>query len=292
MPRRTTSSQLRSKIRQAQAKERQRIQRVNRSIHQHNNKVRQHNSKLNRAINDRNRKVRSHNTRVRANQARLRSALQRFARRTVTGHYASIHQSVFELSTAYDRLDKSDADPFLSNLAERDTANSVTVLNNLIADIDDPQGSDGQLTSTNISESLASISSDLSDRWSSAIFSLNPRNRDAARHFCTSTREIIADIINDSAPDADVFASFPDCETTDRGTPTRRAKIRYCMERNGVANGELEDFIDTNINDLSVLFKDLNTGAHGPAGRFSPPQLVAIKTRVEDAIGFVCEIVA
>ena len=52
----------------------------------------------------------------------------------------------------------------------------------------------------------------------------------------------------------------------------------------------IEDFGEANIKDLSALFKDLNTGTHGPAGRFSLPQLTAIKTRVEDAIEFVCEI--
>ena len=291
MPRRITSSQLRSRIRQAQAKERQRIQRVNRAIHQHNNKVRQYNAARKQAINTYNREARAYNRRVRANRARLQSALQRLSQQTVIVRYTLLHQSVSELYAAYERLDSSDSDPFLSDLAERETANSITLLNSFIADIDDPQVSNDQLTSTKISASLASISSDLSDRWSGAIFALNPRNRDAARHFCTSTREIIADIIDGSAPDADVFVWFPDCQTTDRGTPTRRAKIHYCMERSGVANGDLEGFIDTNINDLSVLFKDLNTGAHGPAGRFSLPQLVAIKTRVEDAIEFVCELV-
>ena len=73
--------------------------------------------------------------------------------------------------------------------------------------------------------------------------------------------------------------------------PTRRAKIHYCLDRRGLGNEALEDFTEANIKNLSVLFKDLNSGAHGPAGRFSLPQLIAIKTRVEDAIEFICEIV-
>ena len=58
---------------------------------------------------------------------------------------------------------------------------------------------------------------------------------------------------------------FPDCQVTEQGRPTRRAKIHYCLDRSGLNNRALEDFIEVNINDLSVLFKDLNTGAHGPA---------------------------
>ena len=130
----------------------------------------------------------------------------------------------------------------------------------------------------------------MQDRWSGAVFALNPRNLDAARHFCSSAREILADILNSEAPDAEVLARFPDCQLTEQGTPTRRAKIHYCLDRSRLYSEALEDFIDVNIKDLSILFKDLNAGAHGPAGRFSLLQLAAIKTRVEDSIDFICEI--
>ena len=291
MPRRLNSSQIRSKLRQAQTKQRQAIQKLNSAVRTHNNKVRQYNSERRRAIDAYNREVRSYNARVRANRSRLRSALQSLSTRTFTVRYTSSHTSVAALHSAYERLDNSDANPFLSDLAERDTANSVTVLNTLLGDNSHVQVGDGELTSTKLSESLSRYSTDMQDRWSGAIFALNPRNSDAARHFCTSAREILADILNSEAPDSDVLSRFPDCQVTQQGAPIRRAKIHYCLDRGGLTNGALEDFIDVNINDLSVLFKDLNTGAHGPAGRFSLPQLTAIKTRVEDAIDFICEIV-
>ena len=194
------------------------------------------------------------------------------------------------LSEAYDRLDTSDADALLSDLAEQDTANSATVLNNLLGDRDVAPVAREELTSNKIAGELASISTDLNNRWSGAIFALNPSNPDAARHFCTSSREIVAQILDTKAPDEDVRARFPNCQVTKRGTPTRRAKILYCLDRTGVHHEALEDFIEADIKDLSILFYDLNTGAHGPAGRFSLPQLVAIKTRVEDTIAFICEI--
>ena len=68
-------------------------------------------------------------------------------------------------------------------------------------------------------------------------------------------------------------------------------KLCYCLARSGRQDSALEDFGEANLKDLSVLFKELNAGAHGPAGRFSAPQLTAIKTRVEDTIGFVCAVV-
>ena len=273
MPRRLSLSQIRSKIRQAQTKQRQAIQKWNSAVRTYDNKVR------------------SYNARVRANQSRLRSAVQSLSTRTITVRYRSFHTSAAALYSAYERLDNSDADPFLSDLAERDTANSVTLLNTLLGDSSHDRVGDVELTSTKLSESLSRYPTDMQDRWSGAIFALNPRNPDSARHFCTSAREILADILNTEAPDAEVLSWFPDCDVTEQGTPTRRAKIHYCLDRSGLNDGALENFIEVNINDLSVLFKDLNTGAHGPAGRFSLPQLTAIKTRVEDSIDFICEIV-
>ena len=131
----------------------------------------------------------------------------------------------------------------------------------------------------------------MQERWAGAIFALNPHNPDAARHFCSSSREILAEILNSEAPDEEVLARLPNCPVTEQGTPTRRAKIYYCLERSGLSNEALEDFTESNIKDLSNLFNELNTGTHGPAGRFSLPQLTAIKTRVEDAIEFICKIV-
>lgn len=291
MPRRLSSSQLRSKIRQAQTKQRQAVQKWNNAARTFNNKLRQYNSERRRAIEAHNREVRSYNARVRANRSRLRSALRSLSTRTVTVRYTSSRESVAALYSAYERLDNSDADPLFSDLAERDTANSVAVLNTLLGDDSQITVEDGELTNTKLSESLSKYSTDMQDRWSGAIFALNPRNPDAARHFCTSAREILADILNTEAPDSAVMFRFPDCQVTERGTPTRRAKIHYCLDRNGLNNGALEDFVDANINDLSVLFKDLNTGAHGPAGRFTLPQLASIKIRVEDAIDFMCQIV-
>jgi len=196
------------------------------------------------------------------------------------------------LSAAYARLDGSDADPYLSDLAERDTANSVVLLNSLLGDsVGHPVAAE-ELTRTKISAALEGYSEDLRDRWNGALFALNPNNPDAARHFCISAREIAAGIIDTEAPDAEVFSWHPNCQVTDQGTPTRRAKIAYCLDRSGVAHETLEEFIDSNTKDLSALFQDLNSGTHGPAGEYSLPQLVAIKTRVEDFIEFMCAIVS
>lgn len=285
MPRRISPSQLRTKIRQAQTKQRQAVQR-------YNNELRRYNTEQKRRIDAYNRAVRSYNSRLRSNRNRLQSALQRLSRQSVTVRFTSLHQSSLSLSTAYERLDNGGADPFLSDLAERETANSVAVVNALLADEEESQASIDDLSTSRITDSLSSFSEDLAMRWSGAVFALNPANPDAARHFCTSSREIIAEILNTEAPDKDVLDSFPNSQLTEFGTPTRRAKVQYCLDRSGLSNVLLENFVDTNIKDLSILFQDLNSGAHGSAGKFTLEQLRLIKTRVEDAIDFICAVVS
>lgn len=283
MARRITSSQLRSKIQQAQSRQRQAVQKLNSNILRYN-------SERKKAIDSYNRTVRAHNARARANQARLRSYLQRLARQNVPVSYTLLQQSTVALNHAYERLDNSSADPFLTDLAERDTANSVATLSRLVEDDEAPEFVQDDVADTRIIAALTTISPELSNRWGGAVFALNPANPDAARHFCTSSREIIASILDTQAPDSEVFARFPDCTRTPNGTPTRPAKVRYCLALNDLHDDFLETFIDSNIDNLSALFKDLNSGAHGRAGRFSLGQLQMIKTRVEDAIGFMCEV--
>lgn len=284
MARRVSLSQYKSMLRQAESKRRQTIQKFNSAIRQYNTARKQE-------IDAYNREVRAHNSRVRANRTRLQSALNRLGQQRNTTRYGALHKSVSTLSVAYRRLENVDTDPYVADIAEQEAANSVAVLNDLLDDTADSQVSDEELKNTKIANELAVISRDLDRRWLGAIFALNPENPDAARHFCISTREIITEILDIRAPDDDVFIRFPDCPTTQRGTPSRRAKIHYCLDRSNLANDELENFINVNIKNVVILFKELNSGAHGPAGRFSRQQLMSIKTRVEDAIRFICEIV-
>ena len=296
MPRRLTPSQLRAHLRQTQARQRAAGQKFNRdldrAVRQHNDKVRRHNSERQRRIDAHNRQVRAYNARQRANRARLRSALHRLSNLRVPAHYSSLRGSAASLSEAYGRLDRSSADPFLADLAESETANSATVLGVLVEDGSDDQILGSGIDETKVRDQLASFSAELSERWSGAIFSLNRRNPEAARHFCASAREIISGILDTAAPDGDVLTWFPGCPVTEEGRPTRRAKIGYCLERSGRYDDALASFADANITDILVLFKDLNVGAHGPAGKFSLSQLAAIRARVEGAINFMTAIAA
>ena len=49
-------------------------------------------------------------------------------------------------------------------------------------------------------------------------------------------------------------------------------------------------FADEDITNILELFKVLNGGTHGKAGKYEYNKLVQVKKRVEKGINFLCEI--
>ena len=293
MARRFSASRLRSKLRQAQQKQRQ-------AITKHNEAVRRYNQGVRTAVNRYNQGVRTYNERVKANRRRLASELARLNSKptTITTRYVVYRTSVRTLQRSYSRLetsaDSQQLDPRynrLLDLSEREAANSAEVTNHILGDQEAGSGSSDGLADADLLDGLRRISTDLDDRWNGAVFSLHPQNPDAARHFCTSAREIIAQILQLKAPDDDVFALLPDCEQTQAGNPTRRSKIRYFLARRDMAAESLEQFVEDDIENIVQLFSVFNKGTHGVAGTFDLPQLCAVRKRVENGITFLLEII-
>jgi hypothetical protein len=292
MPRRVTPAQFRSLVRQQEQKAKRAIQDYNRAVDKYNREVK-------RAIDNNNREVRAHNARVRANRQRLRSELQRLARQPTQSIriHSTYRVSVQTLETSFVRLEAAAArtswGPYgeeLVDLAEGETANSVQSLNVLLGShIETDERT--ELRQTSLADELAEISPDLDQRWRGALFALHPANPDAARHFCTSSREILISVLDTEAPDAVVLGHIPNCPTTDEGRPTRRARIQYCLDRKALAAPELIDFVDEDLENVSSLFALFNKGTHGSAGKFDLDQLASIKIRVEDAIRFMHRLV-
>jgi len=293
MARRYSASQLRSIIRQAEQKRRQ-------AISKYNQEVRRYNQGVKNAVSKYNQAVRTHNSRVRANRQRIKNELARLSRQstTTTSRFVVYRTSVETLHHSYARLENvAEAQHFdprynrILDLSERETANSLVVTNRILGDEEAGATPAQELENAELLDGLRNISPDLDDRWKGAVFSLNPRNPDAARHFCTSAREIITQILEIKAPDSEVFALLPDCATTDRGNPTRRSKLRYFLHRQGMSDDSLEEFAENDMENIVQLFSVFNDATHGKAGTFDLPQLDAIKTRVEDGIMFLVEII-
>lgn len=292
MVRRICLSQFKSKVRQLEQKQRQAIDKYNRDVRGHSRKVKQ-------AVDQYNREVRAHNARVRANRQRLRSEIARLTRKNTTTQYVTFRTSVSQVQHAYEQLESAAESGCyderyndILDLSEREAANNAGLMNALLGDSEaDSDAAPPDSADSPVTPLLRRVSDDLADRWQGALFSLSPRNLDAARHFCTSAREIIAGILDTKAPNDAVSSAIPECERTQQGTPTRRARIRYILHVNGMAQDELESFVEADMENVVQLFQTFNQGTHGTAGKFDITQLQAIRRRVEDGIMFLARLI-
>ncbi len=297
MPRRMSPSEVRSKLRQAQSKYNQAVNRYNSAVRAHNQQVRTAVSKYNQAVNSYNSAARAHNARVRANRERLRHELAKLESAASRPAYVTLRTSVNSVQHSYSRLEAraetgiySERYNDILDLSEREAANSAGVMNALLDNPEDA-GTDEDLTVSELDPILSELSGDALDRWHGALFSLNPRNPDAARHFCTSARELLATILDTFAPNRRVLEAMPDCDTIPSGAPSRRAKIRYFLHQRELADEALENFVEEDLENVVQLFRTFNDGTHGSSGRFTHAQLVAIKKRVEGAVTFLWHII-
>jgi hypothetical protein len=216
-------------------------------VEDHNRRVRQNNQNAAAAVNKYNSAVRAHNAQVERDRQRRISALRSIS----STNYVEVRQSTFDLSERFDSVERSAGTASYADLlalSEREASNSATVAEALVAD--EPKAPESA-QDTGILEYLAGFSQDLCDRWRGALFSLNPVNPDAGRHFCTSVREIFTEILDKWADNNDVRESNPNCELTPNGTPSRRAKIRFLLNRNGADSPEMLGFVEKT---LTILF--------------------------------------
>lgn len=285
---RINTSQLKSKIRQSQNK-------LNNSIRNYNNAVKKMQSEYNRSINKYNTEVRKYNRQLRANNVKINQELTKL--KSISNSSNSYIKIVYKTNDYYkkvtDYYENKELTTLEENIVEKieNENNNNLFVANVLENNQLTTQTNCSLQDSKISDKLLSISPDLKNRWTGALYSLNPNNPDATRHFCTSTREIFTSIF-DTATDEKVFSVFPDCDRTDRGNATRRAKINYFLNKKGLNVSEIGDFIDSDIDNILELYHVLSDGTHGIAGRYTIIQLETIKTRVEDGIGFLCDIVA
>lgn len=297
MARRVTPSQFRSQLRQAQSKYNQAVNRYNSAVRAHNQKVRTAVNEYNRAFSRYNSAARVHNARVQQNRAKLKRELAKLSSSTSQPRYIMLRSSVNNLQHSYSRLEaRADAGAYTENydtildLSEREATNSASVVNALLDNPTDPEGQE-DLQDSELDPVLKQLSGDALDRWHGALFSLNPRNPDAARHFCTSARELLTNILDSFAPNLRVLEAMPDCDTIPSGAPSRRAKIRYFLYQNGMQDDMLEEFVEEDLENVVQLFRVFNDGTHGSSGRFTHAQLLAIRNRVEGAVIFLWNII-
>lgn len=267
-----------------------------RAIEKYNREVKQHNQSVNRAINKYNSEVRLYNSRLRTHQQKVQSEFRKLQSNTRTIKYNLVYTSSVTLNSHYQSLESRESDyiklqngsDFL-DLSERENANSLNVTNILESteENDFININPALLNDSKITDTLTIISPELQSRWRGALFALNPNNPDAARHFCTSVREVFVQILEITAPDDAVFSQNPSCELTENGKPIRREKIKYLLYNAGLIDDLALQFVNEDVENILKLFREFNDGTHGSAGRFSIDRLLAIKNRVEDGISYL-----
>lgn len=255
---------------------------------------RQVQSEINKATrkfeSDMNRELRKYNSNVRHNQQIVMRELNKLSSNSsvqtkYTISLKVMHQHYTDIENVYQDTYITPEQEHILELIEREQANGLVTANALENEDFTRENTDD----VEIGNKLQVVSEDLNNRWKGAIFALNPQNPDAARHFCTSTREIFTEFIELKAPDAQVFKYNPDCEKTDRGNATRREKIKYMMRDIDIVESVV-DFAEADITNILELFHVLSDGTHGEVGRYEFEKLMQVKKRVEQGINFLCEI--
>lgn len=239
-----------------------------------------------------NHELRKYSSQVRKNQQLITREMNRL--RFTTTMHSSYTNSLRVMNECYTVVNNTYRDTYVTpeqeyilDLVEQEQANGLITANVMQDDVVLETNTDD----IEIGNRLQVVSEDLNNRWKGAIFALNPNNPDAARHFCTSAREIFTDFIEMKAPDDKVFKYNPECERTERGNATRREKIKYMMKDMEIADSVI-DFVEADITNILELFHVLSNGTHGEAGRYERSKLQQVKKRVEQGIIFLCEISA
>lgn len=295
MVKKVTPAQFKAAVNKAQRQQKQAIDKYNREARRYNAAAKKAVNDYNREVRKYNAKARVHNAEVRNQRRRLDQEVRRLNSRPAASTFVIYRSSVETLASTYAETEESmvgrtvtRAGRDLLDRGSEEAANSAYLLNALDGDgatEEDP--TEDELRGPSMQDELAAFGQDLVDRWTGALFSLSPSNPDAARHFCTSAREVLIAMIDGAAPDGHVVEAEPSCQRTDKGVPTRRAKVSFLLRRKGIDDGSIENLVEEDIDNVLGLFREFNNGTHGHAGRFTITQLSALRIRVESAIGFI-----
>lgn len=245
MVRKISTSQLRSQLRRLESKQRTAINNYNRAIKNYNTQVRKINNELRR-----------NQQKIKSELSKLNSGLR--ITTTYSTSVRTLNVSYQRVTDNYEVLENTNSkQEQLYDLIEQENANNLVVANTL-NNPNDTAEIEGSLNDSMIGDKLKILSPDLNDRWNGALYSLNPKNPDATRHFCTSSREIFTDIFDNYAHDEEVFNMFPNCDKTERGNATRRWKIKYFLNKKGIELKGADEFIDNDIDNILELYHILS----------------------------------
>ena len=126
---------------------------------------------------------------------------------------------------------------------------------------------------------LAKVDPRFPRMWQGAVSALRSENPERVRHFSTSCRELLTQLMHQFAPDGEIrqWSSDPRHFGPDQ-RPTRRARLlyicRFCPGSSGLAS-----FTENDVDDVLKMLDYYQRGVHRVDAGFSGEELDALETR-------------
>ncbi|OKH42917.1 hypothetical protein NIES2101_31895 [Calothrix sp. HK-06] len=226
----------------------------------------------------------------------------------------SVYNKFLGLSTAYSNLTaareeiivhKPESARVVSELPALEVLNSVEVLESVSAAESDAEVSQKELELEQTKESLkieilgqqeefeqlliTAGWQDLVRMWQGANAVLNSTNNpDYVRHFGTSLRELLTQVIQRLSPDKEIKKWTEDKNHFHNGSPTRKARLLYISR--SINHNNFSDFLEEDVDSTLELISSFNRATHAPTPPFSHTQLLTMQARLRAIVNFLIEI--
>lgn len=135
-----------------------------------------------------------------------------------------------------------------------------------------------------LERNLPIIGSDLVQLWDGANQALASNNPDRVRHFSSSVRELMTNVLHKLSPDDDVKKWSSDPSFYKDGRPTREARLMYiCRDINA---GPFKTFVKKDVVATIEFINLFHEGTHKIKAAFTENQLLALKAKAESTLNF------
>lgn len=225
----------------------------------------------------------------------------------------SVYSKFLGLSTAYSNLttareeiivQKPESARVISELPALEVLNSVEVLESISAAESDAEVSQKEPELEQTKESLKTeilgqqeefeqllITAgwqDLVHMWQGANAVLNSTNNpDYIRHFATSLRELLTQVIHRLAPDKEIKKWTEDKNHFHNGSPTRRTRLLYICR--SINHDIFYEFVEEDVDSVLELMSSFNRATHTPISPFNHTQVLTMQARLRAIINFLIE---
>lgn len=139
-----------------------------------------------------------------------------------------------------------------------------------------------------LERNLPRIDSSLFRLWDGANQALTSDNPDRVRHFSTSVRELMTNVLHHLSPDDEVKKWSSNPSFYKDGRPTREARLMYiCRDIN---IGPFQKFVQKDVAATIEFINLFHEGTHRVTSSFTEQQLLALKAKTESTLTFLMEI--